>query len=395
MKTIAIVVSEMDTGGVSEALIEMLRHFDYSRYRVTVWVALGKGAEHGRLDSRVQVRYWGEEDPAKALIGQLKSGHLIQFCRSVFFRLLGRLYINTNDKHAYYCVRSLPNIDAEVYDYVICYQGVSPLVIPNALHRIRGKEKILWIHGDLGREDRLMPFCRKHYHRFVRAIAVSAAARDLFVQQYNYPAERTAVFHNLVDRQQILQQARQPLGHPMDHPAIVTVGRLSPEKGQIMIPAAMKLLLDAGCDARWYLIGDGATKTQLQAEISRLELEDRVVLLGRQENPFPYMMAADVYVQTSFSEGWCLTVQEARILGKPVISTPLPAVMEQISSGENGLICRDMSSEALSEAIALLLKDAALRQRLADSPGGASSDPAAEMERLYHILENQNGEALL
>lgn len=387
MRSIAFIMTEMDTGGVSEALIEMLSRFDYDRYRVTLWLDKGIGPEQARLDPRVEIRYWGQDEP---LLAPLKRGQLLTFLRRTSHRLLGRYYIKCNDKHAYHCIRSLPNIETEVYDYVICYQGVSPLAIPNALHRIQGREKILWIHGDLGREGKVMPFCKRNYHRFHRAIAVSQAARDLFVQQYDYPVERTSVFHNLVDVPQILRQAQLPAAHDMEHPAIVTVGRLSPEKGQTMIPAAMRQLLDAGFDAHWYLVGDGVSRPDIQKEIETHQVSDRVSLLGRQENPFPYMRSADIYVQTSFTEGWCLTVQEARLLGKCVVSTPLPAIMEQITHGENGLICADASPKALAHSISLLLQDPALRQKLADGSGHALRDPAEEMERLYAILENQN-----
>ena len=114
MKTIAIIMSEMDTGGVSEALIEMMRRFDYSRFDVSLWVAHGIGAEQNRIDPRVRVRYWGSVDPRKELINQLKRGLFLKFCRSIFYRVLGRIYINCNDKHTFYCVRSLSDINAEI-----------------------------------------------------------------------------------------------------------------------------------------------------------------------------------------------------------------------------------------------------------------------------------------
>ena len=387
MKTIAIIMSEMDTGGVSEALIEMMRRFDYSRFDVSLWVAHGIGAEQNRIDPRVRVRYWGSVDPRKELINQLKRGLFLKFCRSIFYRVLGRIYINCNDKHTFYCVRSLSDINAEAYDYVICYQGVSPLAIPNALYRIHGRRKILWIHGDLGRENKYMPFCKKLYQQFDWAIGVSQAACELFTEQYSFPKDRTTVFHNIVDTERILRLAEESHKEVIKHPAIVTVGRLSPEKGQIMVPAAMRMLMDSGIEAWWYLIGDGSERCGIESEIRRQGVMDRVILLGNKANPFSYVRCADIYVQTSFTEGWCLTVQEARLLRKPVISTPLPAILEQITDGIDGLICDDISSEGLSRAVSLLLSDEVLRSRLAEGMNLSLEEHDEKMEYLYSIFE--------
>ena len=174
-KKIAFVMTEIETGGVSEALIEMLKHFDYSLYHVTIWVCKGTGIEQHRLDSRAEIRHWGNNE---TLFSTLKNGQVFSFIRQVIYRILGRCNIKCNDKHAFFCVRSYADLDTELFDYIICYQGVSPLALPNALYRIPGRKRILWVHGDLGRQGKEHSFCKKLYNRFDGPLEVPGVRCD-------------------------------------------------------------------------------------------------------------------------------------------------------------------------------------------------------------------------
>lgn len=158
MKTVAFVITELETGGVSSALIELLRNFDYSRYKVTLWVFHGAELEKSCLDHRVEIRFWGQDEP---LINELKKGKLGTLIKRSIYRLWGRCNINCNDIHTYFCICSYPELLNNNYDCVICYQGVSPLALPNALFRINGNKRIVWIHGDLSRDKKAFKFCKK------------------------------------------------------------------------------------------------------------------------------------------------------------------------------------------------------------------------------------------
>jgi glycosyltransferase involved in cell wall biosynthesis len=97
--------------------------------------------------------------------------------------------------------------------------------------------------------------------------------------------------------------------------------------------------------------------------IAKNDLARQVKLVGMTPNPYPYMALADVYVQTSSFEGCGLTLNEARILNKPVVSTNFPVVYNQIKDGENGLIA-EMTPESLAEKIMMILNDEVLCERL-------------------------------
>ena len=107
-------------------------------------------------------------------------------------------------------------------------------------------------------------------------------------------------------------------------------------------------------------------RPEIERMISDYELGNNIVLVGMTPNPYPYMAMADIYVQTSKFEGFGLTLNEARILNKPVVSTNFPVVYNQIRDGENGLIC-EMTAASIAERIMLLASNVKLREKLIDA----------------------------
>ena len=126
----------------------------------------------------------------------------------------------------------------------------------------------------------------------------------------------------------------------------------------------------------------------VESEIQKNDVAEHVILLGTQMNPYPYIKNCDIYVQTSFSEGWCLTVQEARILQKPIVTTPLPVMHEQIISGENGLTAEAVTPEALFEGIRTLLDHPELREKFVENLSHEVCDNSGELQKLYDFIES-------
>jgi len=90
--------------------------------------------------------------------------------------------------------------------------------------------------------------------------------------------------------------------------------------------------------------------------IREKHMTDCITLLGEQANPYPFMAAADIYVQTSRFEGFGLTIAEAKILNRPIVSTNFPVVYDQITDGQNGLIA-EMNSESIAQKILQLYEN--------------------------------------
>ena len=128
---------------------------------------------------------------------------------------------------------------------------------------------------------------------------------------------RTVIFHNLIDRREILRKADLPGGFEdaYDGKRILTVGRLTAQKSYETAIDAMKLLKDQGIKVHWYVLGEGELRQKLQQKIDSLGLTEDFVLLGARENPYPYYRQCDLYVHATRFEGKSIAVQEAQILG--------------------------------------------------------------------------------
>lgn len=168
--------------------------------------------------------------------------------------------------------------------------------------------------------------------------------------------EKTSVFYNIIDKNKVDIMSLEDGGFNdcFNGIRILTVGRLTTEKGQDIIPGTLRRILSKGYSARWYCMGDGENRQMLGSMIKEFNLEDHLILLGTQNNPFPYIKQCDIYVQPSRHEGYCITLAEARALNKPIITTDFVGAREQIKDRETGLIT-EFSEEEIYKAVKKLI----------------------------------------
>ena len=114
-------------------------------------------------------------------------------------------------------------------------------------------------------------------------------------------------------------------------------------------------------------------------------MENRVVILGKKENPYPYIKACDLYVQPSRYEGKAVTVREAQMLCKPVVITRYATSASQLEDGVDGVIV-PMDNEGCAEEIVQLLKDPEQMQRLSAACARRDYTNAGEVEKLYQLI---------
>lgn len=149
-----------------------------------------------------------------------------------------------------------------------------------------------------------------------------------------------------------------------DNKIILNIGRLSQEKGQ-------DILIDAFSQAKasneWklWIVGEGNNRDALQRQIDKLNLSEKVLLLGRQKDIKGYLEKVSVYVHSSRYEGFPNALLEAMAMGKPCISTDCPTgPSELLNDGENGLLVPTENPLALSIAIDRLAEENELRTML-------------------------------
>ena len=284
------------------------------------------------------------------------------------------------DRHDY--------ISEEEYDCAISYHGQSPERLLNLLYRVHAKKKVVWIHGEMSFPQKKMDQMKKYYEKVDHFFFVSNPTMESFVKHYPFVRGKSTVYYNPINGQEILEKAAEAFTPSFSeaYTNLLTVGRLSSEKGQDMVPEVTRNLLDRGLPVRWYLIGGGNICKKVETLIREKQVEEHVFLLGMQTNPYCYMRACDIYIQPSYTEGYSTTICEAGILGKAIVGTkPSGGIRDQITDGEDGLIV-DASVEGLTEGIAQLIEDVKLRHQFEERIRSKNFERKGEIKKFLQYL---------
>jgi glycosyltransferase involved in cell wall biosynthesis len=159
-------------------------------------------------------------------------------------------------------------------------------------------------------------------------------------------------------------RARERLTAPEGTPILVSIGRLSREKGHLCLVKAAAIVRDAGAPFHLVIVGEGPERAGIEKLVRILNLEEHITLAGLQNDVRPYYAMADVVVLPSYSEGSPNVLLEAMIQGRAVVATRVGGVPE-IAGEETSLLVPSGSPEALAAGIERVLKDNALRVRMA------------------------------
>ena len=142
-----------------------------------------------------------------------------------------------------------------------------------------------------------------------------------------------------------------------------------------------------GLDVKWYLIGYGGDEPLIRKKIAEAGMEDCVIILGKKDNPYPYMLACNLYVQPSRYEGKAVTVREAQLLGKPVVITNYATSGSQLEGGVDGVIV-PMDNAGCAAGIAALLRNPVRMQQLSENCKKRDYTNSAEIEKIYALMED-------
>lgn len=172
--------------------------------------------------------------------------------------------------------------------------------------------------------------------------------------------EKTYLIYNIIDKQQILKLSEQeiPETENNDSSTLVTVGRLSKEKGIALACEVCHKLVEKGYPIQWFICGERDERKRLEKMIRYYNISEHF-LLRNKENPYSYIKKSDIYVQPFLHEGYCLTLAEARILCKPIVSTDFSGAREQLGNNKGLIVNSDEKS--LINGIELLISNEDIR----------------------------------
>ncbi|MBK9533312.1 MAG: glycosyltransferase [Chitinophagaceae bacterium] len=188
---------------------------------------------------------------------------------------------------------------------------------------------------------------KKFYHRFDMIICQSAYMQHDLVKNYRIPEHKTTVMHNATPEVpvKIIQAAGKPAARVH---TFITIARLSTEKGIERLVHAVGLLT---IPFKYFIIGEGDQRNQLQQLIDELQLQDKIILTGEKTEPFAGLDDADLLLVGSYYEGFPNVVLEAGARGIPVIAFNVPGGLAEIITANNGLLVEDNDIIAFASAI--------------------------------------------
>ena len=253
------------------------------------------------------------------------------------------------------------------YDIAVAYSqnDYSPYYV---IDKVSASRKVMWYHnGAYEADKKKYERDKKYYNKFDFIVAVSSDCRNMLQNKFHFPDRKLVVLRNICDAAFIRNKAKEftPSTFKDGVIHIVTVGRLTKEKGANLAVEACRLLCEEKTNIQWHWVGDGNQREKIKKKIQEYKLQEKFILEGNQMNPYPFIKNADIYVQSSYYEAYSTTITEAKILGKPIITTDVGGMRDQIIDGNTGIIVK-ISENELKEAILKLVENERLRQRFSN-----------------------------
>ena len=400
MKKILFVINTLGRAGAETALIELLNHLDVDEYEISLYVLLGQGEMISKVPQKIHVKNkkictdsvlssaGRQKMLLTALAALFRNGHTGEKIAYIIKNLCvmkktGKIQ---PDKLLWRVVSDGADRFDEKFDLAVAYlEGGSTYYVAD---HVNAKKKAAFVHIAYGDSGYTREMDRGCYEKMDVIYTVSKETRRHFLEFYPEYEKKVQIFHNIIDSERIEREAKKPGGFSdsYDGVRILTVGRLAYQKAYDIAVQAMRQIKDAGYQARWYIIGEGAERKALEKQIAELGLQADFVLLGMKENPFPYYAQCDLYVHATRFEGKSIAIQEAQMLGCAVIASDCAGNREQMEDGVDGLLC-PLTPEGIAKKIEELIDDTTKKERLAAAAKQKANGQTEDIQRLLDLMK--------
>lgn len=396
-KKILVVSHFMEIGGAERALLGLLNGFDYNKYEVSLFLFRHEGELLSLIPKEVHLLPTIKQYAtlARPVSGVLKEGHFLL----VFSRMLGKLSARIYDALHHYGSRSEVAIE---YSHKFT-KWLMPEITPNIIYdlaisfltphyfvaeKVKAKKKIAWIHTDYSFVQINVKSETKMWKQYDYIAAISEGCERSFVQCFPDLREKVVRIENLLSLDLIQNQSKMSVPEKLEHSEKITllsIGRFCTAKNFDNIPDICRRIIEKGVDVIWYIIGFGADESLIREKILENHMENNVILLGKKENPYPYVTMCDWYIRPSRFEGKAVTVREAQVLHKPVIIANYPTAKSQLVDGYDGIIV-PQDNENCAEAIVKALNNSVLKEELIKNTYHEDYSNRIEMQKIYALM---------
>ncbi|RJE91148.1 glycosyltransferase [Paenibacillus sp. 1011MAR3C5] len=390
------VMNHLDCGGAEKALVSLLQVIDYDQYEVDLLLFKREGMFLKHVPKQVKLlqppadfHYY--DMPIRSAIAKcIRKGSF----RSVLPRLYLGLVMRTEDNAARreqlawrHIVRTFKQLDGQ-YDAAIGFLEKTPIYY--VIDKVKARRKIGWIHtnyANMGMDRRLD---EPYFNRLDHIVTVSEECGYSVKDTFEEFKAKVKVIHNVVSPAIIRRLAQDEL--PAERSSAVrllTIARLHHVKGIDLAIEAARLLREMGVDVDWTVLGEGSKEEResLTSLIERYGLQQHMRLIGAVDNPYPYLKLADIVVQPSRYEGKSIAIDEAKIMGKPIVATAFTTVADQIEHGKSGLVV-EIQPQAIAGGIKLLIEHPELREAFAARLAEEALGTENEVRKLYELVHD-------
>lgn len=253
------------------------------------------------------------------------------------------------------------------YDVEVAFcEGYSTKIIGNSGKR--NCKKIAWVHTDVIKNpwsEKIFGSAeeeKKCYEKFDAIVCVAETMKESFIKKYGM-AEKVHVLYNPLDFESVIKKSAEKTDFKFgDGMKFVLAGTFIKIKGFDRFVKVCKRLKDDGEHFSALIMGDGEEKENIKKIIAETNLGDTVKILDFQTNPYKYIAHSDVYVCSSYAEGYSTAVSESVALNVPVITTECSGMREIFGENECGIICEN-SEDGLYNAMKKVLNDPSLLKK--------------------------------
>lgn len=375
MKKVLVFIESLDGGGAEAVFRNFALAVDKSKFDITVVTETDNERYTDEVGAHLRHRSFIKKNTNGSAVRELINKAIIKYS------------LLASEKS----VRN--NLIKGDYDVEIAFcEGYATKIIGNS-GRTNCK-KIAWVHTDVinhpwsetihgGAENE-----KKCYEKFDAVVCVSETMKESFIKKYGM-AEKVHVVYNVIDDAEIATKGNEKVEIDLPRPLFILVGRLTKVKGYDRLVRVCAKLRDIGYNFSVAILGKGEEEENIKRLISENVLEERIKLLGFQENPHKFIKNADILVCSSYAEGYSTAVSEAVILGVPVVTTECSGMREIFGDEECGIICEN-SDDGLFEAMKKVLDEPSLLEKFkeAEKKRAPEFSLASRIKAMEDFIEN-------
>lgn len=319
----------MLNGGAEKVLIDILKHFDYTQYNVSLLLECKEGPYINDIPDEVELIYLHKKN---LWIERLYRYMIMLHCKWLVYQILCRLPLlwHLKGRHFDTIVSFMEGMAVRMHSYI----------------SDKADRNISWVHIDFKKKHWSLDFFSNEqeeyecYHKMNKIIFVSQDAKDRFKEIFKFEDHKLEVVYNLIDCDEIRKLADSKIVKKNKF-TICMVGRLNQQKRYDRALEVARKLKGAGYNLEFWILGDGEQMAKLRDKVKEYDLEDYFLLKGFIKPPYPYMKQSDILLISSESEGFSLVACEAFCLGVPVVSTKTSGPTELIKSSKAGLLVNE------------------------------------------------------